>query len=313
MSLYTVAYNYRVPQTRLPKSRPTTPFTSPDGSDLYNNLMRYCASHLRGLRDECGVSILAASQIFSNDGDGELSFADQSFSFHVVQRVLSASQNSTNVSRTRISEHTLPVIPSEEPTCAIMSMESPLRIRRATAPEKSLILDIETGSPSRRKEKSKSQNDLAARYSSSSDVIQPPPPVRSSAVVDRAFGSPSLPSRSAKFHSLPTSVHPVQPEPTGHDSLTASPFVVQPYPARERAPASPLSTAHRPSCLYPTAALHALCSAHSDSPTEAFQRVNASRSHHRGAESSVKSSLLSLLPDAPAAKPPSNPVPEAEI
>ncbi|KAI0038637.1 hypothetical protein FA95DRAFT_1684578 [Auriscalpium vulgare] len=215
-------------------------------------------SHRTNLRDLSNRSsrlprkILAASQIFSTDGDGELSPADQSFSF-MSSSVLSASQNSTNVNRTRMPEHTLPVIPSEEPTRATMSMESPLRMRRATvmgrSPEKSLSLDIETGSPSRRKEKSKSQNDLQRAITPVSRLTfelerlaQPSPPVRLSAVVDRSIFI-AEPSKSKLEVPLTPNIRASraskEPELTGHDSLTASPFVVQPYPARERAPTSP--------------------------------------------------------------------------
>ncbi|KAI0061549.1 hypothetical protein BV25DRAFT_1916896 [Artomyces pyxidatus] len=185
--------------------------------------------------------ILAASQIFHHDG--EQSFADQSYLSASTPQIASRRAPSTPV-----PEHTLPVIPSEEPSRAAFSLDSPRRMRRATvfgSPEKSRSMEIETGSPSKRKEKSKSQNDLQRAISPVSKLTfelerlaQPSPPMRLSAVVDRNLFI-AEPVKTSVPETPAPSIQVTVEGRTGHDSLTASPFVVQPYPPRERATASP--------------------------------------------------------------------------
>ncbi|KAI0315826.1 hypothetical protein OF83DRAFT_1061408 [Amylostereum chailletii] len=181
--------------------------------------------------------LLAASEIFS---DSDLSPGDRSF------LSASASSYTGTVNKTRIPDNTLPTIPSEEPSRGTLSFDSPKRMRRATvlgqSPGKSRSLEIDPGSPSHRREKSRSQNDLQRAISPVSKLTfeldrlaQPSPPMRLSAMIDKDIfiGDP------ANLEVPKTPIISITNE-TGNDSLTASPFHVQPYPVRVTASDAPL-------------------------------------------------------------------------
>ncbi|EMD40193.1 hypothetical protein CERSUDRAFT_81481 [Gelatoporia subvermispora B] len=147
--------------------------------------------------------ILAASEIFSDisqTADGELSpRMDCSFPASPV--------DASKLDRTNMNfiDQTLPTIPSEQPS-TVSPVKSPVpetpRRRRATVVTRSpqpshgkkasLELHIDTGSPSKRREKSKSQNDLARPITPVTklefeleQLALPPRAKRLSEVVDR--------------------------------------------------------------------------------------------------------------------------------
>ncbi|TFY76275.1 hypothetical protein EWM64_g7738, partial [Hericium alpestre] len=202
--------------------------------------------------------VLAASQIFQKENEQPIdapAAADTS--------MLSASTSmyaAANASRL-MADATLRTIPSEEPSrVGLMVGSTPPRARRATvmfglgrSPEKSRSLDMEAGSPSR-KEKSRSQNDLSRPISPISKLqfelerlSQPMPPLRLSAVVDKSLFVAN------KADAPPTPPLPANIKSPGNDSLTASPFHVQPYPARappRETPTMDTPTRHRVEGIY---------------------------------------------------------------
>ncbi|TFY64348.1 hypothetical protein EVJ58_g2676 [Rhodofomes roseus] len=188
--------------------------------------------------------ILAASQIFT-DGyesgylDQSALFLDRSggSSYYADAKVEPKSPTALHV-----NEDTLPTIPSEQPSVlsnhqSLVVPETPSRRRRATvvtrSPEPARekpSLEIDT-SPSKRREKSRSQNDLIRPITPVTKLefelqklATPAPPQRLSAMVDRSIFITPSPSTG------PQEVLDTQDR--FHDELTASPFHVEPYPPR---------------------------------------------------------------------------------
>ncbi|KAH9936578.1 uncharacterized protein B0H18DRAFT_1113952 [Fomitopsis serialis] len=188
--------------------------------------------------------ILAANQIFTDEYEsGFLDQTAQSFDRSQGSSFF-ADKKEEPKSPNNINEDTLPTIPSEQPSIlsnnqSLVVPETPSRRRRATvvtrSPEparKKPSLEIDT-SPSKRREKSRSQNDLIRPITPVTKLefelqklATPAPPQRLSAMVDRSiFISPS-PSTG------PQEVLAAQDR--SHDELTASPFHVEPYPPRRQ-------------------------------------------------------------------------------
>ncbi|KAH9948872.1 hypothetical protein B0H21DRAFT_206131 [Amylocystis lapponica] len=191
--------------------------------------------------------ILPANQIFV-DGyesgvlDRSTSSAGREFSYSTA---INSGANATNVS----PDQTLPTIPSEQPsrveqTESLAVPQTPSRKRRATvvthSPEPGRVggaLEIDTvspyTSPSKRREKSKSQNDLARPITPVTKLefeleklALPSRPKRLSAVVDR-----SLFVASSPVSRLDDSAVTEQSK----NELTASPLNIEPYPRKTEA------------------------------------------------------------------------------
>ncbi|KAA1475650.1 hypothetical protein DENSPDRAFT_883723 [Dentipellis sp. KUC8613] len=225
--------------------------------------------------------ILAASQIFQKENeqpsmpasppatDPDRSLLSASTSMYAAANASAYLPNMTLA--------TIPTLPSEEPSRTTMILGStPPRARRSTvtigrSPEKSRSLDIESGSgsPSKRKEKSRSQNDLLRPISPIANLqlelerlSQPSPPLRLSAVVDKSLflaepsAKPDLPAMPATpAHTIQISSSNSTPvAAAANDSLTASPFHVEPYPARAaritESPVMDSPTRHRVEGIY---------------------------------------------------------------
>ncbi|KAJ7288021.1 hypothetical protein C8J57DRAFT_1459679 [Mycena rebaudengoi] len=171
--------------------------------------------------------VLAASQIFTDAPD----FSSQNLSS------MQAAADST-VANADLSEGTSQILPQ---------MNTPRRQRRATvstrspeAVDASFDIDVETGSPSKRKEKSKSHADLLQRRitpmavleleitkPSRSSVAVPSSP-RLEEVLDRSlFIASPLSRKSDETNNRSQTVE------RSFDELTSSPFHVEPYPARK--------------------------------------------------------------------------------
>ncbi|TFY71842.1 hypothetical protein EVG20_g1148 [Dentipellis fragilis] len=225
--------------------------------------------------------ILAASQIFQKENE-QPSIPASPPAVDPDRSLLSASTSmyaAANASAflPNMTLATIPTLPSEEPSRATMILGStPPRARRATvtigrSPEKSRSLDIESGSgsPSKRKEKSRSQNDLLRPISPIANLqlelerlSQPSPPLRLSAVVDKSLFL-AEPAAKPDLPAMPTTPLPaVQISSSNstpvagavNDSLTASPFHVEPYPARAarltESPVMDSPTRHRVEGIY---------------------------------------------------------------
>ncbi|KZT67233.1 hypothetical protein DAEQUDRAFT_729268 [Daedalea quercina L-15889] len=188
--------------------------------------------------------ILAANRIFA---DGyESGFLDQTAMSFDRSRGSSyfedaKSETKSPKSPNFIAENTIPTIPSEQPSVASNPQspapETPSRRRRATvvtrSPEparKKPSLEIDT-SPSRRREKSRSQNDMIRPITPVTKLefelqklATPAPPQRLSTMVDRSIFITPSPSTG------PQEVLDAQER--SHDELTASPLHVEPYPPR---------------------------------------------------------------------------------
>ncbi|CAL1712476.1 unnamed protein product [Somion occarium] len=188
--------------------------------------------------------ILAANQIFVNEfesGEVSPSFTSDYFS---------SAPPSAALNGTFAINETLPTIPSEmnspAPICETPATPPRTRARRATVVTKSPevkanrpSLEIEIGdSPSKRKEKSKSQNDLCRPITPiaklefeierfAAGLSQPAPTHRLSAIVDKKV---FIADRSATNLGITDS--PERPIKRKHDDLTASPLHVDPYPPR---------------------------------------------------------------------------------
>ncbi|KAI0260657.1 hypothetical protein BC834DRAFT_973256 [Gloeopeniophorella convolvens] len=177
---------------------------------------------------------LAASHIFQLEADLN---ADQSF--------LTAAAAAQNDPQGSATQNALPANPSDpEPSRSAFSFDSPRPTRRATilgrSPDKSRSLDIDM-SPSKRREKSKSANDLQR-------LIRPISKVQLEldrlAVAAKTSRSTMLDASLFMPDPVPTSDPDAPESSNGHglverssrDSLTSSPFVVQPYPARKGTP-----------------------------------------------------------------------------
>ncbi|OCH84370.1 kinase-like protein [Obba rivulosa] len=186
--------------------------------------------------------ILAASEIFADVSqivEGELS--PRSDSVFPTSPMGWSREDKTNLD---VLEHTLPTIPSEQPSTA-SPVQSPMpetpRRRRATvvtrspepAHERKASLDLQVDttspSPSKRREKSKSQNDLARPITPVTrlefeleQLALPPPAKRLSELVDRNLFIAQPPRRQPSEASLQQAV------------VDRSPSIVhvEPYPPR---------------------------------------------------------------------------------
>ncbi|KAJ6621778.1 hypothetical protein B0H10DRAFT_2015719 [Mycena sp. CBHHK59/15] len=165
--------------------------------------------------------VLAASQIFADPVD----LSQNTTSTRAVAN--------TTVANTDFSEGTSQIT---------TEMRTPTRQRRATvsarSPEPldaSFDIDIETGSPSKRKEKSKSHADLLQRRITPialleleiSKPVAPLPSPRLEEVLDRSlFIAPPTPREPEEENRSRTVER-------SFDELTSSPYHVEPYPARK--------------------------------------------------------------------------------
>ncbi|CAA7265469.1 unnamed protein product [Cyclocybe aegerita] len=219
--------------------------------------------------------VLAASQIFQSDENGNITpMIDQSMmsantssflSPNDVSRI-STGPASPTTPNTSIAQGSL--LPAKTTTMTPQATTSPLpkniesqgrsslqipeihtpsRQRRATVTTRSpepadpVLDDLEGGSPSKRKEKSKSHGNLFQRHIAPLSFIEaelakplaPPEPSpsekRLSQVIDRnLFIAPPLGSRDDLLDSQELEM----PERSLDDSLQASPYHVEPYPQR---------------------------------------------------------------------------------
>ncbi|KAJ7451595.1 hypothetical protein FB451DRAFT_702631 [Mycena latifolia] len=164
--------------------------------------------------------VLAASQIFADPADSSQNMS----SMH-------AAANST-VANADFSEGTSQIL---------TELHTPTRPRRATVSARSpepadaaFDIDVETGSPSKRKEKSRSHADLLQRRITPVALLEleiakpivPLPSPRLSDVLDRSLFIAS-PTRGVEEDRSNTAVE------RSFDELTSSPFHVEPYPARK--------------------------------------------------------------------------------
>ena len=191
---------------------------------------------------------LAANQLFHPEEDSS-----------VDQSGLSLTSSAQNDSQVALSD-----VQPEGPTRSAFSFDSPRPTRRATvlgrSPEKSRSLDIDVDmTPSKRREKSKSANDLKRLIRPISKVqLELDKRERSllhsflqcsfncavaaksrslSTVLDRNLFTPDpIPADPDTSGSSSDFMSPQSPD---RDSLTDSPFVVQPYPTRKQLVQSP--------------------------------------------------------------------------
>ncbi|KAJ7625320.1 hypothetical protein DFH06DRAFT_1304939 [Mycena polygramma] len=162
--------------------------------------------------------VLAASQIFAHPGDSS-------------QNMSSMNAAADSYCRERTSAHRL------------ASAERQSAPRSPEPADASFDIDIETGSPSKRKEKSRSHADLLERRITPiaqleleiAKPIMPMPSPRLSDVLDRSL---FIASPTRKTFDEEDRSHTVE---RSFDELTSSPFHVEPYPARKaNAPAAPV-------------------------------------------------------------------------
>lgn len=179
---------------------------------------------------------------------------DTNRSSHLPRRILDASQiftddtadytaNSTGAFATVNTTTTDDAVPSEGPSQSLpdIQIHTPSRQRRATvsglSPETPLNLDLETGSPSKRREKSKSHGNLFQQHIAPISFLEaeldkqnkPPASPRLSQVIDSSlFIAP--PTRSPDPDMQDVSI--IRPDKPLND-LTSSPFHVEPYPVRK--------------------------------------------------------------------------------
>lgn len=197
--------------------------------------------------------VLPANQVFQVEEDSSV---DQSF----ASSSSPAQSDHHNVVLTDI----LPTGPREGPSCSAFSYDGPRPTRRATVlgrtPEKPRILNIDADmTPSKRREKSKSANDLNRLIRPISKVefeldkreskhvnnrlsvtylsVLVAAKSNLSAVLDRDLFTPDPvpidPDSSGSSNDHATAHSP------GRNSLTDSPFVVHPYPSRKQAVTRP--------------------------------------------------------------------------
>ncbi|KAF8262824.1 hypothetical protein EI94DRAFT_655407 [Lactarius quietus] len=174
---------------------------------------------------------VAANQLFHPEEDSSL---DQSG--------LSLGTSTLNESQAALSDAS----PAVQPRSAF-SFDSPRPTRRATvlgrSPEKSRSLDIDVDmTPSKRREKSKSANDLKRLIRPISKVQLELDKLAAKSlsvntVLDRNLFTPD-PIPADPDTSGSSSDHMSPPNPD-RDSLTDSPFIVQPYPTRKQLVRSP--------------------------------------------------------------------------
>ncbi|THH04089.1 hypothetical protein EW146_g10267, partial [Bondarzewia mesenterica] len=190
--------------------------------------------------------VLAASQIFQQDVDQGL------VNDHRMSTTSTSTSPVANVTLC-FPDHTLQALPSKEPSQVLGVGQSPPRVRRATvtgrSPEKNAIIEAE--SPSKRKEKSKSQNDLLSRPITAiaklqfelERLAQPSAPLPLSAVIDRSIfiADPLSVRRGVPDVPQTPSIQVWTSGPSGTDSLAASPFNVEPYPIRVPSTTSPIN------------------------------------------------------------------------
>ncbi|KAH8082009.1 hypothetical protein BXZ70DRAFT_631704 [Cristinia sonorae] len=211
--------------------------------------------------------ILAANQIFVNEYESgmidsaapsplassfDLGTSSQNYSSSFAAAPRSPQEKS-------FANSTLPTIPSEDERSrvvpsVVVSTPAKSRARRATVvtmspepkakPAQRPSLEVDTAitsSPSKRREKSRSQNDLSHLGRTITPVTQlefeierlskptPPANTRLSAVIDPSlFVRPSTPGM--KLSEFDDSI--VMKRSLGYDDLTSSPLHVDPYPAR---------------------------------------------------------------------------------
>ncbi|KAJ7029267.1 hypothetical protein C8F04DRAFT_44918 [Mycena alexandri] len=173
--------------------------------------------------------VLAASQIFADP--------DQSQNMS-----LDAAATSTVGNPADLSEGTSQIL-------AGLRTPTPTRPRRATLPDAadmSFELDVETGSPSKRKEKSRSHADLLERRITpvaqleleiaKPIVPRPSPRLSLSDMLDRSLSvAPTTPRAIEEVDRSNIT------NERSFDELTSSPFHVEPYPTRKpNAPAAPV-------------------------------------------------------------------------
>lgn len=179
--------------------------------------------------------VLPPNQVFQVE---EGSSVDQSFA--------SSSNLAQNDQHNIVLTDILPTGPREGPGCSAFSYDGPRPTRRATVlgrtPEKPCILNIDADmTPSKRREKSKSANDL-------NRLIRPISKVQFeldklaaksnlSAVLDRDLFTPD-PVPIDPDSSWSSNDHATAHSPA-RNSLTDSPFVVHPYPSRKQAVTPP--------------------------------------------------------------------------
>jgi serine/threonine-protein kinase GIN4 len=197
--------------------------------------------------------LFPVNQVFQVEEDSSV---DQSF----ASSSNPAQSDHHNVVLTDI----LPTVPREGPSCSAFSYDGPRPTRRATVlgrtPEKPRILNIDADmTPSKRREKSKSANDLNRLIRPISKVqfeldkreskhvnnrlsvtylsVLVAAKSNLSAVLDRDLFTPDPlpidPDSSGSSNDHATAHSP------GRDSLTDSPFVVHPYPSRKQAVTCP--------------------------------------------------------------------------
>ncbi|KZT28346.1 hypothetical protein NEOLEDRAFT_916115 [Neolentinus lepideus HHB14362 ss-1] len=183
--------------------------------------------------------VLPANKIFALDDQEDVTM-DRSWSSGAPSRHSSPVK--------AVVDQTISTIPSEKPSTAdeIKDVEakSPPRPRRNTvatrSPEPKFTLDLDQGLPSKRKEKSRSHNDLSRSISPIEQLqfeidqrIMPSPPLRLSALLDSSLFVASPSSPKPEDAVVPTiTLTPTRCEEP--DDLAASPFHVEPYPTRQQ-------------------------------------------------------------------------------
>ncbi|KAI0291220.1 hypothetical protein B0F90DRAFT_389811 [Multifurca ochricompacta] len=176
--------------------------------------------------------------------------AHQIFQVEEHSSVDKVSPSATSVARedkpSAVPSDNIHAIPSEGPSRSAFSFDSPRPTRRATvlgsSPEKSRSLDINVNmTPSKRKEKSKSANDLKRLIRPISKVQLELDKLAAKSgratILDRDLFTPD-PTPVDADTSESSNDHVSSHSFSGSNSLTDSPFLVQPYPARKQALAS---------------------------------------------------------------------------
>ncbi|KAF8799033.1 hypothetical protein BYT27DRAFT_7202794 [Phlegmacium glaucopus] len=193
--------------------------------------------------------VLAASQIFQADENGNVSPMDQTMISTANSMYLTANDTSRgSISPSPADASIEPKSPSRTQAKShlqIPEIHTPSRQRRATVSTRSpepteQVFGIE-GSPSKRKEKSKSYGNLFQMHIAPISLLEaelsktppPAPTLRLSQVLDRnLFIAPLLTSRDDLLDSQSISFDQVRE--TSLDELTSSPCLVEPYPQRIR-------------------------------------------------------------------------------
>lgn len=212
--------------------------------------------------------VLAASQIFQADENGNVSPMDQTMFSTGNSTFLSANDTSRSTIPPPADAFADPRTPSspsqgKKGHLQIPEIHTPSRQRRATvstrSPEPSEQVSGIEGSPSKRKERSRSYGNLFQMHIAPISLLEaelskslfflslsfyflkslsfsappPEPTPRLSQVLDRnLFIAPLLTSRSDLLDSQSESSEQVRD--TSLDDLTSSPYIVEPYPQRKR-------------------------------------------------------------------------------